>query len=366
MPQTNKEIFQNDLFAIPQKYSEQSFPVFIKETFEKYINTIQTFSGSLKERVSDRLDFIKQQTTHINTAIEKYYDGFPALAYYHIAEALDALEKEQYLPIQKTEIITNRESFYRMRVSENKTLKKDDLFHIPFNIREKVSTQRYSIPGLPCLYLADSTFVCWEELGRPNLDSLHVSRFDLSKSDFKLLYFNQSTNEIRQKCFTKKHPEGTLLNTLIGYLCYWPIFCACSILVKKQNEVFKPEYIIPQLLLQWIVSTQKLDGVLYKSNRVAISNHNFGTFSNIVIPAKVISDVGFCSKLKSKVKLTNPMSWQILEIAGAAENKPSPTMGDLRRAMYIELIEGEKTDYSESKFGKMENKLKTLSSSLIT
>ena len=51
------------------------------------------------------------------------------------------------------------------------------MFHIPFNKRGKVETQRYSAPGYPCLYLGSSVNACWEELGQPRFDDMMVSRF---------------------------------------------------------------------------------------------------------------------------------------------------------------------------------------------
>ena len=67
-------------------------------------------------------------------------------------------------------------NLYRMRISKE-TLSKEKMFHVPFNMREKVSSARFSIPGFPCLYLGTSLEVCWNEIKR-SLESenkyLHV------------------------------------------------------------------------------------------------------------------------------------------------------------------------------------------------
>ena len=42
-----------------------------------------------------------------------------------------------------------------------------EMFHIKYELRGKVQTQRCSFPGLPCLYLGCSSYVCWLELNRP-------------------------------------------------------------------------------------------------------------------------------------------------------------------------------------------------------
>ena len=48
---------------------------------------------------------------------------------------------------------------------------KDEMFHIPYEKRNLVGNQRFSLSGLPCLYLGGSSYICWEELGRKDLSS---------------------------------------------------------------------------------------------------------------------------------------------------------------------------------------------------
>lgn len=365
MVQTNLSIFESSIFNLPKSRNDEHILDFLSNVFAAYLEELLKFRKEIKRELKFKISFIENQTVLIKKSLELYLHGYPAAAYNQLSEALTLLMAEDYLPIQRTDFSHIDLSLYRARISNSKTLKREELFHIPFEIREKVATQRYSIPGLPCLYLADSTFVCWEEMGRPNIDSFHVSRVDLSKSGLKFLYFDTSSSEIRKRCFPNRSKEGKLLNLLIPYLCYWPMLAACSLTVRKPDEIFKPEYIIPQLLLQWIVSEQKVDGIVYKSNRIKVSNHNLGTFKNIVIPVRKISAKGFCPELKHKIKLTNPISYQILEIAGNKSSNTNIKTADLRRAMFIELIEGEKAIYSETVFGQLEDKLNALSATYI-
>jgi hypothetical protein len=72
---------------------------------------------------------------------------------------------------------------YRIRSDRSEFTIPDrrDIFHVPFEKRRLVGNQRYSITGLPCLYLGSSLWICWEELGRPPLNSLWVSRFRVAR-----------------------------------------------------------------------------------------------------------------------------------------------------------------------------------------
>jgi len=356
---TNREIFGRANFDIPKRRSSASISTFTKGTFSNFLKDIRSFHGAIAEKLKPNLELISAQCDSISSALDLYLKGGTAVAYQVLKKCLDELNEIQVLPIQQVPKEGN-ESLYRVRTSINNQLRKEDLFHIPFELREKVSTQRYSIPGLPCLYLADSIFVCWEEMGRPDISQMYVSRFDLSSSHFKFLFFTVNTDTIRRRCFTSD-ARGKFVNQFVSFLTYWPILSACSTIVEKPSDTFKPEYIIPQLVLQWVVSERKLDGVQYRSNRIKVDSHSTGSFNNIVVPVLDANDTGFCSQLKNKVKLTNPISWQLLDISNSLQNiarKDDYEIKDLRRAMFVELIGGEKTIYVDSKFGLMEEKLK--------
>ena len=40
---------------------------------------------------------------------------------------------------------------------------------------KSVSTNRYSVPGFPALYLGDTTYVCWEEFNKFRIRDLWFS-----------------------------------------------------------------------------------------------------------------------------------------------------------------------------------------------
>ena len=360
----NKTIFGRSVFDLPLKRSGKDIYLFLDELFKEYVIAIKKFKEPIKSKLSPNYKTIEDECQSILSALKKYLEGFPAKSYEELEECLNRLNSKKCLEIQQSDFNTGRSELYRIRTGTNANFKKQDLFHIPFQLREKVATQRYSIPGLPCLYLADSIFVCWEELGRPDFNTLNVARFDLSKSKFKLLYLNISTKEMRRRCFHGSK-DGILVNQLVKYLCYWPLLAACSIIVDKPTEAFKPEYIIPQLVLQWIISVEGLDGIQYKSNRINFSVHNIGTFTNIVIPVKEYGSKGYCSKLQKRIQLTSPISWQLLDISNTSnvlrkEKAADVTIDSLRKASYIEMIEDEKTRYVESKFGLLEEKLRIM------
>ena len=71
--------------------------------------------------------------------------------------------------------------FYRIRTGSLESSSDGALFHIPFEKRHLVSSQRYSIPGYPILYLAGSLFTAWCEMDKPELAGLNFAGFKFKK-----------------------------------------------------------------------------------------------------------------------------------------------------------------------------------------
>ena len=85
---------------------------------------------------------------------------------------------KNYQELLNIKVFNKNYSFYRIRIHKtNFTLSQQEFFHIPFNLRGKVKTQRFSIPGFPSLYLGTTIYVCWEELNRPNINEFQANFF---------------------------------------------------------------------------------------------------------------------------------------------------------------------------------------------
>ena len=50
-----------------------------------------------------------------------------------------------------------------------------DMLHLPVKLRAKAGNYRFSIPGNPSLYLANSSYGCWIETGFPTENEFNVS-----------------------------------------------------------------------------------------------------------------------------------------------------------------------------------------------
>ncbi len=91
------------------------------------------------------------------SSIQEYLKGYPNVAYENLEDCINKyLLPEGYLNHIMTIHDPNKNKLYKMRVGTNHTYSKNEMFHIPFELRGLVKTNRYSIPGLPCVYLGSS------------------------------------------------------------------------------------------------------------------------------------------------------------------------------------------------------------------
>lgn len=245
---------------------------------------------------------------------------------------------------------------YRVRAQIAPSLNREGLFHIPFELRHRVGTQRYSIPGLPSLYLGGSLYTCWAEMGKPALHELQASAFWLTEgSKVKLLDFSRKPERLLpyvQPTGTTVHPQACN-DFIIPHLVSWPLLAMCSIVVQHRDSPFKPEYIFPQLVLQWITKEHQFDGVCYFSTHVVgVTDHPLPP-CNIVLPAQVIKARGRCSRLLQLFKTTEPYSWQLLRAVNGDEKTPEWT----KPKFDFEFIAGHKEPYASTEFGVVQTQL---------
>jgi hypothetical protein len=302
-------------------------------------------SPSICSSVKNSIGKIEGLYQQIVLAVKQHLEGFPNESYVTFLKSLSAVDAElkllvtdlnQFDPSNNqtgySEIdlrCTLHPPLYRMRqdraVASTGALSRKDIFHIPFEKRRLVSNQRYSVTGLPCLYLGSSIWICWDELGRPNLNDVFVSRFRFAEK-VRVLDFQLPPRAMWEvfKYVQSQSKMNTLLpsasevlsryneKVMAAYIVCWPLIAACSIRVDSEAGPFFPEYIIPQLLLQWVTKDEEVDGIRYFSTRSLLQDYYIN--ANCVFPARVINRKGYCSRLKNKFHLTTPLSWEILQM----------------------------------------------------
>jgi hypothetical protein len=233
---------------------------------------------------------------------------------------------------------------YRLREKQG-TADLGDLFHVPFECRHNIASSRYSIPGYPTLYLSNSIFLAYKELREPEYDNLFVSKFRYTE-------YNNRTETLLD---LTNRPHRETPEFKFKFLARWVLIMACSIEVGFPDSPFKPEYILPQILLQWVkkninIGDRKVIGVTYSSTKIVGSHKGFyGYFYNTAIPIHSSNKEGYCSMLSKQFCMTQPISFhKALEY----EHEVS-IQGQVKT---IE-INGASVDYVKTDFGKIEQVL---------
>jgi hypothetical protein len=147
--------------------------------------------------------------------------------------------------------------------------------------------------------------------------------------------------------------------SLLRYLLLLPLAIACSIKTREPNGTFKPEYIIPQLLLQYVIASKEVDGIMFPSTKVAYHQSRQVPAYNYIFPVKQSSDAGFCNKLVSDFILTEPTSTEIETLLNYSGTLPLPLDRFNAVPGEISLVEGVWTPYQGTAFGRLEEIMHT-------
>lgn len=321
---------------------DESFESYLEKLLDEYQAMIQDLNPHL---VTDTIKMeIASSIKIIKEVLELYSSACVAQS---ISKLQDYIMKSDNNLLEVT--ISKEQAkdlnWYRMRLQEPhaKIFPARQMFHIPFNQRGMVNTQRYSLPGYPCLYVSRSVWAAWEEMHEPKLADFCVSRLKL-QADIKVLDLRMVSSEKIDQL------------DISHLLCTFPLIIACSIKTLNPDDNFKPEYIIPQLVMLSIVESKKYDGCAYTSTQKNLFFDNWTDIhllDNLALPVKEVNaKKDLCEKLCSCFRVTDATNY---EYELLKDSFKTIEIGVKEATMYIET---ENTEYDKSIFGHLENRLK--------
>lgn len=234
--------------------------------------------------------------------------------------------------------VTRGRQYYRVRAvdyeSDSIAQNPGELFHIPYSKRAVANAGRFSLAGFPSLYLSTMLPLAWQECGypskyyyseyqyEPNYDLLENSRLPDIEKEIKLLSL-YSPSEIRRWGTSIKYNNFDLWTYVVfRYLRVYPLVLACSFVNQSGHVPFKQEYIIPQMLMQWVQRNYfKVQGISYFTCIDTSMWESQWCAYNIVIPAiKPYDHEGYSQLLREKFCWTKPRFFQV-PIANPSDNK---------------------------------------------
>lgn len=233
------------------------------EKLYKHVLAQATKAGADKKS----LEIIRQYSSKILNALETYYMADIEQSNLIIRKLIEDVSSNPFAVSNLAESCAFPKSrngeiqFYRCRIG-NPTcdFSAKDLLHLPRSARSKAGNYRFSIPGNPSLYLANSSYGCWIETGFPSEIEFNVSPLllDDSQKILNLAVYVRDFGNLNDLANDRVHCWLKLLMLTI----------ASSFRIKEEGRCFRSEYIVPQLIM---MSCKKigLDGIAYFSTRVS-------------------------------------------------------------------------------------------------
>jgi hypothetical protein len=356
------DFFSSSPLELPKERQTADFEHFLAQILSDFTNTIAQLSGGdpVTAGVHASLPVIQTLCQEIRAAVSHYFDGFPHGAYNHLTAGIQAVRPHLDRLASRPDIAPSLQCLYRVRLGNLSKFSRPALFHIPFELRHRVTSKRYSISGLPSLYLGGSLWVCWEECGRPDFHKMHVSQFrPAAGATMQVLDFGYRpalTAAMVKANQGQIFGGGAWTDFVISQAVCWPLIAACSIKVLNSGDPdspspFIPEYIIPQLLLQWLRNETIWDGLRYFSTKISQYVRDPTVPMNYVFPVRVKAPTGHCATLRAKFVLSDPIAWSMLAQAGL------PTTHLRNPTWDMELADGVGVTYLQTTFWDCESKL---------
>lgn len=286
-------------YRFPLEHKGKGYREIFNEWISEYIDKVKSCSVLQKSDI-DKIEafsmgLLRCYDLYLDSKISEAYDKFDCL----MNSVKDLLF---YVNVgQKNYGFSTMDRYYRIRAGE-KNYSYKEMLHIPLKSRCFASINRFSVPGMPCSYLASELTLCWYECGMPltfqmakydidldnakgkNLLRLDINPLEIIRSIRHQFYHNAS------ECDVKKY---------ITSVCYTlPLLAACSVIVENKGVNFIAEYVLPQMLMVWIKSKTDIAGIRYNSAAKNELARNWNEY-NVAIPVRDDNADGYCEYLTS-------------------------------------------------------------------
>ena len=310
------------------------FRLALQEHLSAYADSLGDWSDSaFRIDVSSLQAKTQDLVRNVLECVDFLLGGRPGVAYSRFSAGLLPYKTTFLSEVFSMTSLPTYSGFYRMRSFESPPfdLCRNDLFHVPFSLRTKIAPQRFSISGYPCLYLGSSSLVCWHEIGRPALKECVVARYEIwNDSSTTLLYlaYHPQLTPAAIRWFMENSPlwrndASIPQRVLASILLIYPLIIASHFVVQKPSDPFKPEYIIPQLILQWMLSETSISGVSFISTQVDFTKVPLPLSLNYVFP--VPSDTNEYGEFRERFSSSQPFmptetnveqNWSVIQPTG--------------------------------------------------
>lgn len=337
--------------SLPKRYYNSNFNISdkFKQETTKYLELVNQIDGhefsedeqtSIQQKIHEIVPEIEENIKSIENIFKYYENANPKEAQDELDNMMIRLDDALLISTIDDRVkinadgktyytrgirITPGSQFFRVRAVDKKTPNiennPDELFHIPLTKKSYTNNERFSLAGFPSLYLSSMLQLAWQECGYPK--QYYYSEFQYEKLTFPLqrdvsnelkflsLY---SPSEIYQWGVSIKHNNfKAWLGLVANYLKQYPLVLACSFVNHSGKVTYKQEYVIPQMLMQWVQRNKSVvQGISYFTCVDISMFPSKWCAYNIVIPAQPpFDDKMYSSKLRDDFCWSKPKYYAV-------------------------------------------------------
>jgi len=368
----NLDVLCDSAFEIPKVRQAGDFGAYLGVQLRHFFDQTAQLDGRLADRLAERAYWMRELSSTLEAAVDCTRQGRHYRAWQLMEDILDEhLGTLKIMSLRHAYRVVGSRSWYRLTTwSEAKTRR--DVFHLPFE--KKAASYRFSPPGRPAIYLGNNVYGCWLECQGPLLESCRVARFEIDmRGDEYFLdlpanhasYLDPLTVaagldgvvQIDPRKFMNSPYLDDVEGELVDYLSLWPLLMASTVQKLQPAPTDPPEYLIPQLLMRWVLKQKDMLGIRYFTSKFDKATNSNDLSINVVLPTRTMNKSdGFCEFLVDRVRCTPPQSF---DEAGSPDGETLFTEGaaDMRQAAggrYMINWEGSLQHYQHTPFGRME------------
>lgn len=316
--ETNEE-YIDKLESIYEKYlDEVNKPAFAYEEglHGEIKNTCNNIIKILKLLIKGDISLAEQQ---LKDMVEKFsvqpffVSGLDkSYSFRGIAPFID-LQHGEYEEAYK-EMSDQKLTFFRVR-TKNTLIKADisklkDIVHLPYKMKEKASSMRFSRIGSPCLYLGTTTYVCCRECDwDDSSEEMFAAAFIPNEQGKKLRILNLTISQALINGIYKKGFDDSKFKSelQIMMLKLFPLVIATSFSIKEKNRKIKYEYLISQALMK-VINEIGIDGIAYLSMK-GKNGFQYPQGVNLALPAWDITEKKQYSNICDAFNISLPIKF---------------------------------------------------------
>ena len=290
------------------------------EYFEEVLKFMDTLIEDLRSNGIEQI-YIKiaeEYKSLFKSILIKYYEGNIVDAYKIINDLIREYKNNNivYSKLSKSfsfnyYVIENKIwdefIFFRARVGniENEN-KENALKHTPFDMISKIGSNRFSIPGQPCLYLGSTSYDCWIEMDKPSDKDFNVGCILLNK-DYKILNLSTDIRVFLNAISILKEEKDKQM-MFKSYL----LTQVTSFRVKEEKRNFKSEYIISQLITL-ACKSNGIEGISYISKRASSNVFGHNICMNLALFVPYEHGKKYSSIMETEMKIGIPVNYAYFE-----------------------------------------------------